>query len=61
MTELEAARWIQDQPGLIILIGKDRKITLKDGCSVEATGIGLLNTVMIMQSILKQMRENDAS
>lgn len=60
MTELDAMRWIQNQPGLTMRVGKNKHITLTNGVNVYAEGIGMLGAVIRMQQILKQMRDNEA-
>lgn len=61
MTELEALRWVQDQPGLKMLVGKDRRITLTNGQTVEISGNGLLDTVVKLQNVLRIMRDTRES
>ena len=54
--EREAARWIQNQPGLKVLIGDYGRVTLTNGVTVEVTGIGFVDVVRKAQHILKNKR-----
>jgi hypothetical protein len=58
MSELEAARWLEQQAGARIDIGENGQITITDGCSVKVTGTGFLDAVIQMQSVLSQMRDD---
>ena len=58
MTELDATRWVQDQPGLKLVVGKDREITITNGVTVEVKAIGILAAVIEIQKILKTMTDN---
>ena len=56
--EIDAARWIQHQKGLKVLIGDYGEVTLTNGVTVEATGIGFVDTVRKFKYILKNKRSN---
>ena len=51
--ELEAARWIQNQPRLKVLIGDYGRVTLTNGVTVEVTGIGFVDVVRKVKDVLK--------
>lgn len=53
MTEDDAFHWVENQSGLKILIGKDRKVTLTNGTTLEVTARGLLAAVMKAQKVLR--------
>lgn len=55
MNELSALKWLQNQSGLKVLIGKDQQITITDGFTVEITGTGFLDTVVKLQKTLREM------
>ena len=59
MNELTALKWLQNQSGLKVLIGKDQQITITDGFTVEITGKGFLDTVVKLQKTLWEMRQNE--
>jgi len=58
VTEIDAYRWLENQTGLQILIGKDRHITLTDGMTVEIVGIGILDAVSNLMGILRELEDN---
>lgn len=59
MNELSALKWLQNQSGLKVLIGKNRQITITDGFTVEITGNGFLDTVVKLQKTLREMKQNE--
>ncbi len=58
MNELDACRWLEKQTGLKLLVGKDRKITLTDGMSVEISGVGILGAVVNLTRTLQELEDN---
>ena len=58
MNELDACRWLEKQVGLKMLVGKDRKITLTDGMSVEISGVGMLGAVVNLTKTLRELQDN---
>lgn len=60
MTETDAARWVERQPGLKLMVGKDRAITLTDGQTIEVTGRGMLAAVTKAQRVLRTMQAKEA-
>jgi hypothetical protein len=57
VNELSALKWLQDQSGLKVLIGKNKQITITDGFTVEITGTGFLDTVVKLQKTLRDMEK----
>lgn len=57
MNELSALKWLQDQSGLKVLIGKNKQITITDGFTVEITGTGFLDTLVKLQKTLRDMEK----
>lgn len=53
--ELEAARWIQNQPGLKIEIGKNGAVVITNGVTVYAEEVGFVRSVEKTRNILKTM------
>ena len=53
MNQLEALKWLEQQDGLHVIVGKDKHVTLTDGMSVEISGTGLLDAVVKLQKTLK--------
>lgn len=50
-----AVWWLQTQPDLKMLVGKNRQVMITDGLNVEATATGLVRCVNKIQKILKEM------
>jgi hypothetical protein len=57
VNELSALKWLQDQSGLKVLIGKNKQITITDGFTVEITGTGFLDTLVKLQKTLRDMEK----
>lgn len=53
--ELDASRWIQNQPGLKIEIGKNGAVVITNGVTVYAEEIGFVRSVAKTHEILKSM------
>ena len=53
--ELQASRWIQNQPGLKIEIGKNGAVVITNGVTVYAEEIGFVRSVAKTREILKTM------
>lgn len=56
MTEQQAMNWIETCPGLSVIVGKNRAVTLTDGSTVEVEGIGIVDAVNKLQEVLLIMR-----
>jgi hypothetical protein len=59
MNQLDALRWLEKQAGLKIIIGKDKHVTLTDGMTVETSDVGILNTVVKLQKIIKGIQNGE--
>ena len=57
MNTTQAVDWIENTPGLTLIVGKKQEVTITNGMTVRVTGNGIVNTVMEVQDVLKQMRE----
>ena len=57
MTPEQAVEWLENSPGLKLIIGKKREVTITNGVTITVTGVGIVDTVMEVQDVLKQMRE----
>ena len=53
--ELQASRWIQNQPGLKIEIGNNGTVVITNGVTVYAEEIGFVRSVAKTREILKTM------
>lgn len=56
MNDLEALWWCENTPGLRITVGKGKQITLFMEHQIEVTAIGILDAVIQLQKILKEMK-----
>lgn len=57
MNTTQAVEWIENSPGLTLIIGKKREVTITNGVTVQVTSTGIVDTVMEVQDVLKQIRE----
>ena len=59
MTPEQAINWLENQRGLTLIVGKKQEVTITNGMTVQVTGTGIVNTVVEVQDVLKQMREGE--
>lgn len=59
MNTTQAVEWIENSPGLTLIIGKKREVTITNGVTVQVTSTGIVDTVMEVQDVLKQIREGE--
>jgi hypothetical protein len=57
MNLTQAIDWIENTPGLTLIVGKKKQIIITNGMTVRVTGTGIVDTVIEVQDVLKQMRE----
>ena len=57
MNTTQAVEWIENTPGLVLIVGKKQEITITNGMTVRVTGTTIVGTVIELQDVLKQMRE----
>jgi len=49
MNELEALRWVLNQPGLMMVVGKNGTVCLTYGHCFEITATGIVDAVIELQ------------
>ena len=59
MNTTQAVEWIENSPGLTLIIGKKREVTITNGVTVQVTSTGIVDTVMEVQDVLKQIRKGE--
>ena len=57
MTPEQAIEWLENSPGVTLIVGKKREVTITNGMTVQVTGIGIVDTTLMVQDVLKQMSE----
>ena len=58
MTATEAITWLDTAHGLTVTIDKKQQVTIHNGVTVKVTATGIVNAVVELQDVLKQMREH---
>ncbi len=58
MNATEALNWLDNAHGLTVTIDKKQQVMIHNGVTVKVTATGIVNAVVELQDVLKQMREN---